>query len=162
LPPSLFFPKVKPGSRGNPRTDVFIAINGAHFAAPQFASYKPGARLEFHSLAGYSDRLLGLVGAGFTRPRVGGHSKGVVFTLVRPFFTMPHRTYASRHVLRCGFCVRKLGEARRGRLVVCLGAVSLSFFTTNVGGLGWVILAADRLNRDRCWPASYQAIVWLL
>jgi hypothetical protein len=154
------FPKLNP-VHGEIPYGVFIAINGAHFAASTVRLYtKPGARQEFPILSwGFPIVCLGLVGLGLYSPRVGGHIKALYFTWSPFHYAAQTYGLAVMYAMRSG---ARLDAGEKSQIWwVCLVPFLYAFFTANIGGLRWFI-SRQTVESIPLLTGSYQAIVWLL
>jgi hypothetical protein len=155
-----FYPTLRPLSDEIPY-GVFLAINGAHFAASTVRLYtKPGARREFPLVSWVLPIVcFAIVGVGLYWPRVGGHIKALYFTWSPFHYAAQTYGLATMYAMRSGARL----DARDKRQIwwVCMLPFVYAFFTANVGGLFWFVSRTKLLSMPLT-AGLYASIVWLL
>lgn len=139
---------------------LFLAVNGAHFAASTVRLYtKPGARQQYPFLSWILPMLcLAVVGVGLNWPRVGGHLTALYFTWSPFHYAAQTYGLAVMYAMRSG---AKLGTRDKAQIWwVCMLPFIYSFFTTPTGGLFWFVPRGVLSNAVA--SGVYQAIVAVL
>lgn len=153
------FPRLNPVS-GQVPYGLFIAINGAHFAASTVRLYtKPGAR-QAHPFLSWVFPVVcfAFVGLALSWPRLGGHVKALYFTWSPFHYAAQTYGLAVMYAMRSG---ARLGPRDKQQIwYVCMLPFVYSFFTTQMGGVFWFV-SRDLLAIPAV-AVAYQGLVWLL
>ena len=141
----FFFPQLSPISDGIPY-GVFIAINGAHFAASTVRLYtKPDARTDYPLVSWVLPVIcFAVVGLGLYWPRVGGHIKALYFTWSPFHYAAQTYGLAVMYAMRSG---ARLDAREKWQIWwVCMLPFVYAFFTAQTGGLFWFVSRAGLMS----------------